>query len=113
MLADTSKGVAGLADRLFGQGLWVDEQAEDNGEALISGIRSVASALGRKRLRVHESCVNTLRELQLYRWDADKQAQGIEEPLKHNSFSCDALRRIAAQVFQPWRLSDGGDGSDR
>jgi hypothetical protein len=98
------EGAAGLSERLFGRGLWVTEQ-DENDEAVISGIRAVSSAFGRKFLRVHESCTNTLRELQLYRWDADKSTRGVEQPEKRNSFSCDALRRVAAEVFQPWRMT--------
>jgi hypothetical protein len=98
------EGTAGLAERLWGEGVWVREQ-EENDEAVASGIRTVGLAFGRKFLRVHESCTNTLRDLQLYRWDADKQARGVEQAEKKNSFSCDALRRIAAEVFQPWRMT--------
>jgi phage terminase large subunit len=100
------EGTAGLTERIWGQGSYVSEQTEDD-EAVVSGIRAVASALAQKKLRVHESCTNLLRELKLYRWDADKQARGIEQAEKKNSFSCDALRRVAVEVFgqQPWRLT--------
>jgi len=105
------KSTTGLSEQLFLRGLYVIEQTEDD-EAVISGIRAVSSALGQRRLRVHESCTNTLRELKLYRWDAEQQAKGVERPEKKNSFSCDALRRLAVEAFPAWRLSDGGDGSD-
>ncbi len=99
-----AKGAAGFASELFSRGFWVTEADEDD-DAVISGIRAVSNAFGRRFLRVHESCKNLLRELKLYRWDADKQAQGIEQPLKHNSFTCDALRRVASEIFQPWRMT--------
>ena len=98
------ENAAGLTERLWGEGVWCREQQEDD-EAVISGIRAVGTALGRKLLRVHESCTNTLRDLRLYRWDSEKQTRGIEQPEKRNSFCCDALRRIAAEVFQPWRMT--------
>jgi phage terminase large subunit len=98
------KGVAGFSETLFSRGLWVVEQDEDD-DAVITGIRAVSNGFGRKRLRVHEHCSNLLRELQLYRWDAEKQLRGIEQPEMRNSFSCDALRRVAAEVFAPWRMT--------
>ncbi|MGA8539321.1 MAG: PBSX family phage terminase large subunit [Terriglobales bacterium] len=98
------ESAGGLRERLFNEGLWVRDQEEDD-EVVASGIRTVDLAFGRKSLKVHTSCTNLLRDLQLYRWDADKQARGVEQAEKKNSFSCDALRRIAAEVFQPWRMT--------
>lgn len=96
------EGTAGT-ERLFGQGVWVSDVTDDDA-AVIAGIRVTATALAQKKLRVHERCANSLRELRLYRWDGEKQALGVEEPEKKNSFSCDALRRLASEIFQPWRL---------
>ena len=71
---------------------------------MIAGIRSVSNAFATKHLRIHRSCVNTIREHQLYCWNPEKQAQGIEEPLKQHGFTCDALRRVATKMFTTWRL---------
>lgn len=39
-----------------------------------------------------DECPNLVAELGLYQWDAKKGEKGIEEPIKQNDHSCDAMR---------------------
>ena len=96
------KDAAGFAQELFSRGFWVTEAEEDD-DAVISGIRAVANGFARKSLRIHESCTNLLREFELYRWERTRRRGSNSR--KQNSFSCDALRRVAAEIFQPWRMA--------
>lgn len=95
---------SGFFQELFNHGLWVTESEEDDA-AVIAGIRTVSNVFAAKRLRIHRSCVNTIREHQIYSWDPNKQAQGIQQPLPMHGFSCNAVRRAVAEIFQPWRMS--------
>jgi PBSX family phage terminase large subunit len=45
-----------------------------------------------KRFLIHESCVNTIQQVQQYAWDAKAAARGKEVPLKQNDDTVDAFR---------------------
>jgi PBSX family phage terminase large subunit len=45
-----------------------------------------------KRFLIHESCVNTIQQVQQYAWDAKAAARGKEVPLKQNDDCMDAMR---------------------
>jgi len=57
--------------------------------SVLDGIRYTASALLNKRILFHESCVNVIREFQLYSWD-DKRKD--EAPLQVDDHAMDAVR---------------------
>jgi phage terminase large subunit len=70
---------------------------------VIAGIQRVKSRLevqpdGRPRLYVHERCVNTLRELGMYRWDPGKSGNERETPIKELDHAMDALRYMVQEV---------------
>ena len=57
------------------------------------GIRIVSSLINRKKIKVHKSCKYLRKEISAYVWDEDARTKrGIEQPLKQNDHSCDALR---------------------
>lgn len=60
--------------------------------AVEDGIRTVSTFLSEKRLFIHESCVNTLKEFSSYTWDPKAQKHGEDKPLKENDHCMDALR---------------------
>jgi PBSX family phage terminase large subunit len=64
--------------------------AADN--AVLDGIRDVASFLAAGRLHVHESCTNTIQEFGSYVWDEAAQKRGEDKPLKQHDHCMDALR---------------------
>jgi len=65
---------------------------QDADNAVVDGIRRVASLLGQDQLYVHRSCENVRKEFASYVWDAKAQAKGEDKPVKQNDHSMDALR---------------------
>jgi len=65
-------------------------QPADNN--LLDGIRRTATLFGADRLKVHRSCVGTIKELQSYAWDAKAQARGEDVPVKANDHGPDCAR---------------------
>jgi phage terminase large subunit len=54
---------------------------------------------GRPRLRIHERCVNLIREIGLYQWaGARAGAPNREEPVKEHDHAMDALRYLVMQI---------------
>lgn len=53
-----------------------------------NGINFVRS----KKLHIHERCVNTIKEIQGYKYREDKNGNILDEPVKFNDHSMDALR---------------------
>ena len=82
----------------------VAHQAADN--EVLDGIRRTGSALSQRKLRVHERCVNTIREMEQYSWDKKKAERGEEAPLKVADHAPDACRYLVNEVFRnEWRLA--------
>lgn len=52
------------------------------------GIDSVKS----KDIRIHESCIDGIKEMRGYSWKTDRDGKLLEEPVKANDDFCDALR---------------------
>lgn len=46
----------------------------------------------RQKLHIHRSCVNTIKEIQQYKWKEDKDGRALDEPVKFNDHAMDALR---------------------
>lgn len=59
---------------------------------VIDGIRTVASYIGSERLKISENCKNLIKEIHTYSWDEKAQARGVDQVVKTNDHSCDALR---------------------
>lgn len=68
------------------------------------GIRVTAMLMSLSRLRIHERCVNTLREIESYIWDEKARERGEEKPLKQNDHAMDALRYYCKTMISKWRL---------
>lgn len=70
----------------------------------IAGLKAVPAKKGRdsvihgikflKQYKIHidESCINAIREFQLYKWKEDKEGNAIETPVDINNHCIDALR---------------------
>lgn len=67
------------------------------------GIRSVSVALGSGLVSVHRSCAGLLSELPSYAWDDKASKKGIDQPLKINDHSVDALRYALHSTAHDWR----------
>lgn len=48
--------------------------------------------LKRKKIYIHESCVNTIKEIQMYKWKENKNGEILDEPVKFNDHAMDAIR---------------------
>ncbi len=69
---------------------------------VLPGIRLVASLLQQKRLQIHQSCKDALREFRLYCWEEDP---GRDVPRKENDHAMDEIRYFAMGVMG--RLDNG------
>ncbi len=65
--------------------------------SVLDGIRVTASLLVGGRLKICESCENTLREFELYKW-ADK-GTGKDEVIKQNDHAMDDMRYFCASIL--------------
>ncbi|WP_405018163.1 terminase family protein [Kitasatospora sp. NBC_00070] len=70
---------------------------------VLDGIRSTSTALAAGLLRIHRSCTGLLAELPDYVWDAAAAAAGVDQPLKRNDHSVDALRYVVHSTAAEWR----------
>lgn len=67
------------------------------------GIRSVSTAFGENILSIHRSCSGLLEELPAYVWDEKASLKGIDQPLKVDDHSTDALRYGLHSSVNEWR----------
>lgn len=87
--------------------LWADKvpNVADANNAVIDGIRTVSTVIGRDRLRVHRSAKGLLGELPGYSWDPQAAERGEDKPIKVADHSVDALRygvHSAAWLWRSW-----------
>lgn len=68
--------------------------------SVIPGIRKISTLLGLEKLKIHSSCTNLINEFASYRWNEKSK---IEEPIKDNDHSLDALRYIINGTETVWR----------
>lgn len=80
-------------------------KVHDAENSVVDGIRLVSTALSSQKLKIHESCANTIREMSGYVWDKRAQELGEDKPIKKWDHTADALRYACARVFgtQPQR----------
>ena len=86
------------------KGLPVTMIATDS-EELVADVQRLSNLLGRKLLRISNTCVNTIEQLRAYKFDVRKAAQkGRDEPVEDGrSQCCSALRGFCKQL-DIWRL---------
>ena len=63
-------------------------------------INTINNLFEQNRFLIHESCVNTIRQLQTYAWNAKAAARGKEEPLKQDDDAVDAFRGAICGVMK-------------
>lgn len=64
---------------------------------VMNGIRTVSSFLKNGKIKIHESCENSIREFGLYRWD-DKARE--DQVIKDNDHAMDDIRYMAMTVLK-------------
>ena len=67
--------------------------------AVLDGIRLVASLLSQERILIAESCVETQKEFNSYVWDEKASEKGEDKPLKENDHSMDQMRYYANTII--------------
>lgn len=88
---------AGFREELKARG--VTNWEADNDHA---GIQDVASLLAQDRLVVTTACEGIRAEVTEYSWDEKKTEQGVDEPVKINDDSMDALRYAVRSTKWRW-----------
>jgi PBSX family phage terminase large subunit len=68
-----------------------------------NGIRTVATLLGRQKLRIARSCTRLIAEMPGYSWDDEKALKGLDEPIKVDDHALDALRYACLTTESLWR----------
>lgn len=71
--------------------------------SVLDGIRTVSGLLGRRKLLIHRSCAELIKELPGYSWDAKASLLGEDKPMKVDDHGCDALRYLAQTTQSVWR----------
>lgn len=72
---------------------------------VLNGIMKVSSLIGKKRLKIHESCVGLIAEMEGYSWDDKSVNTGVERPLKVRDHGPDALRYYVNTCLSSWDIS--------
>ena len=60
---------------------------------------------GRKKLRIHEKCVEIRSDLETYAWDEKAAARGEEKPIKMHDHGADDVRYFVETEIPDWRLA--------
>nr|DAV53945.1 MAG TPA: large terminase [Caudoviricetes sp.] len=64
---------------------------------VMNGIRTVSEFLRNGKIKIHESCENTIREFGLYRWDEKSESDRV---VKENDHAMDEVRYMATTVLK-------------
>jgi len=91
---------ASFKTALYQAGWFIKDADNDVAE----GIKRVATMLNLEKLKIHERCERTLKEIEGYSWDEKACARGNERPLKVDDHAMDALRYYAFTAVGSWDL---------
>lgn len=84
--------------------LWQDGLSPAQGDnAVLDGIRTVASLLARDKLKVHRRCEGWINEVPGYSWDEDAAKKGEDKPLKVDDHDMDGGRYVVHTTQAAWR----------
>lgn len=64
---------------------------------VMNGIRTVSDFLRNGKIKIHESCENTIREFGLYRWDEKSE---VDRVVKENDHAMDEIRYMVMTVLK-------------
>jgi phage terminase large subunit len=85
--------------QLFTDGL---PNVMDAHNAVVPGVRTIASLLATDRLVVSDACRHLIAEIPGYVWDPRATARGEDAPVKANDDCCDALRYAIYSTMTIW-----------
>lgn len=69
---------------------------------VVTGIRRVSTALKENKLKFHESCIDIIREFNLYHWN---ERAGEDVPVKENDHAMDDMRYFVSDILNNNRES--------
>lgn len=81
-------------------------RTKDARNAVIDGIRDVATYIAEGKLKVSTECKNLLREINTYVWDDKAQERGIDRPLKRNDHCVDSMRYAVEKLKDKNKIKD-------
>jgi len=58
------------------------------------------------KIHIHSRCVNTIKEIQGYKYKEDRQGNILEEPVKFNDHSMDAMRYAVYTYYQSGNVNE-------
>lgn len=64
--------------------------------AVLDGIRNTATLLNAGKIKIHESCVDAIREFGIYSWDTDKNEDAV---IKENDHAQDEIRYFCRTIM--------------
>lgn len=73
--------------------------------AVLEGIRMVATMMDKRKIKVNKKCVNWLKEVRGYVWNTKAQEHGKEEPLKVGDHAMDATRYFIKTILPNRRFA--------
>lgn len=94
---------ASFKTQLYTDG-WYGVREADN--AVLDGIRTVASALNAGRLKIHARCEYLIGEIEGYVWDERAQERGEDSPAKVDDHGVDALRYGMSTSRHIWQYAN-------
>lgn len=71
--------------------------------AVLPGLRTLASLFSTGRLKIHSSCTSLISELPGYSWDPEAARRGTDAPIKTEDHAIDALRYVVVTTEAIWR----------
>jgi PBSX family phage terminase large subunit len=71
---------------------------------VVAGIRLVTNLLQTKKLWINKKCVNLIKELSAYIWDAKAAEHGKEQVVKVNDDACDCLRYYCKTIVKSYKI---------
>ena len=69
----------------------------DADNRVMDGIRFTGAMLSAGRIKIHSSCVNTIREFGAYQWDEKKTEDAV---VKENDHSMDQMRYFVRTIMK-------------
>ena len=66
---------------------------------VLDGIRLTGTKINQQKIIIASSCINLLKELASYIWDAKAAEHGEDKPVKTFDHACDALRYFVATIL--------------
>lgn len=81
-------------------------KAKNAENSVLDGIRTVASFIGSRRMKISSECTELIKEMHTYSWDPKKGAMGIDAPIKANDHCEDSLRYLTMRLKDKHKVTN-------